>query len=184
MNLRFGQIGVVTLLVFLMAGCEEVDNYVTKAVNDSGQKSDVAQPTGTSETTTPVTSGSSSDEAAHGLDLSKASVMGSFDFRSAQITTTLTGCSLGGGQVTLSWQAHSWPYYDGSSDGLVCAVWKTGSGWTGAYFDWCPAGREGYTWSTENIGVYVNLSSGTEVGFFILSVDTEQRSNVLFTTWP
>jgi hypothetical protein len=188
MAFRFRQTAVVTILAFLFAGCEAVDNYVTKAANDSEQASDTSQ-TNASEATTTSTetttsSGSSADEAAHGFNIASCAVKGSFDFRSAQITTTLTGCSMQGSRVSLTWEAHSWPYYDGACDGVVCAVWKTGSGWTGAYFDWAPAGRTSYTWGTGNLDNYVHLSSGDEVGFFLLSSDKKQRSNVLFTTWP
>jgi len=190
MDFKFRQTGVVTILAFLMAGCEAVDDAVTKAANDKEQTSGVSQTSAAGTTpatgTTATSAISTANETAHGLNLATAEVQGGFDFRSAQPTVNLTGCSISGSRVTLSWEAHAtWPGSDGSCDAVACAVWKSGGGWTGGYFDYVPQGVTSYSWSLENIvDGYGGPGSGAEVGFFVMARGETERSTVLFTTWP
>lgn len=125
-------------------------------------------------------------EKAHNFDITKCVVAGQFDFRGAQITTKAITLTLGGNNVGLTWEKHTWPMYDQYCDGVVVAVWHRPDGsWFGGYIDWCPAGREGYSWNAiPNFYYYGSPKKGDECGFFILSSDCKQRSNVLFGAWP
>jgi hypothetical protein len=184
MELHYRLAALAALFSLLVIGCENIDKLLDKKSDNSDNSANETVTDSVAEPTSTPTGVSDVDEAAHGLDLTKCEVSGQFDFRHAAITATMNSATLSGGNVTLAWEPHTWPPYDGMSEGLVCFVFKSGSGWKGAYFDWSPAGRTGYTWGTSNIGVYFgSIPSGTECGFFILSANTEQRSNVAFTTW-
>jgi hypothetical protein len=182
---RLATLAVVFSL--LMIGCEQID--INKALDDKSKGSDntaAVTNTATTATATNVTSTvSNTNEALHGFNIADCQVSGQFDFRHATITATMNSATISGGRVTLSWQPHTWPPYDGMSEGLVCFVFKSGGVWKGAYIDWSPADTTGYTWDLANVAVYFgSIPSGSECGFFILSYNTEQRSNVAFTTWP
>ena len=164
---------LVGLLLISTVGCES--SYDVSSSDGGGGAQTAAT------TTDPVT-------GVTDVDLSGAEVKGGWDFTQARTTTTLTEASMdGSGAVTLSWVPHSWPSRDAHTDGVYCAVWRNANGgWVGGYVDYLPKGS-GYTFpgAGENIrNGYGGPASGQEIGFFILSSDRSERSNVVITTWP
>ena len=138
----------------------------------------------TDDNNTPVVN--NPEEVAHNFDITKCNVEGQFDFRNAKVTVKAKTLSVSGADIAMTWDKHVWPMYDEYCDGLIVCIWKRSTNdWLGGYIDWCPAGREGYSWDCiPNFYNYGSPSKGDECGFFILSYDKQQRSDALFTTWP
>jgi hypothetical protein len=170
-------VAVAMILPLFIGGCEQIDNLTKKTADTA----DTNTTSGTSQTG----ASTNNEEAAQGLVMADAKVMGGFDFRHAAITVRMTGIKMANNSVTLTWTPHTWPMYNQYLEGVCCFIYKTDAGnWVGGYIDWLGAGITSYTWGLGNIPYIGNPHSGSTCGFFIMSADTQQRSNVIFTTWP
>jgi len=148
-------------------------------------------PDGTTTTTTTPSSGQQSEEEkAKGLDLSKAGWQGNWQGPNAKITVTAKNLNVnpGSDRLSMEWTKHTWKSGDGMCDGTICCAWKTNGNWYAAYLDYCPAGLTGHTFdcikNMSNSPYNPKPAIGDECGFFLLSEDKAERSNVLFGTWP